>query len=332
MAWLTKAGISVIHAAVRVMPWYMDTDGMDDDEYEEWIDGPTYNYNGWLERTPSEERPDLNRPDEEGQTIAQRIYRLSRGLVPGSIHPFEKERREMKEAGIREADFIADWSEAAFLQSFHRRALNLGQNDWGEAFKDWNSYGKTADADDATDTEEITEELPEKNPEIDRLKKENKNLRKAYSELRRETDARIAKSDQELKILRREHRELADLRELIFNRERDDAGEKDEAAAPELDYPYETRKRTVVFGGHDTFLKAIRLLLPDVKYVDAKLMAFSPEIIRNADIVWIQNNRISHSQYWSIVKICKQAGIQMRYFTYASAEKCARQLVKEDQR
>ena len=106
----------------------------------------------------------------------------------------------------------------------------------------------------------------------------------------------------------------------------------DEAAAPELDYPYETRKRTVVFGGHDTFLKAIRLLLPDVKYVDAKLMAFSPEIIRNADIVWIQNNRISHSQYWSIVKICKQAGIQMRYFTYASAEKCARQLVKEDQR
>ena len=97
MAWLTKAGICVINAAVRVMPWYMDTDGMDDDEYEEWIDGPTYNFNGWLERTPSEERPDLNRPGEDGQTIAQRIYRLSRGIVPGSIHPFEKERREMKE-------------------------------------------------------------------------------------------------------------------------------------------------------------------------------------------------------------------------------------------
>ncbi len=174
--------------------------------------------------------------------------------------------------------------------------------------------------------------MPEKNPELDRLKKENKNLRKAYSELKRETDARIVKSEQELKILRREHRELADLRELIFNRERDEAGEKDEVAVPKADYPYETRKRTVVFGGHDTFLKAIRLLLPDVKYVDAKLMAFSPEIIRNADVVWIQNNCISHSQYWSIVKNCKQAGIQMRYFTYASAEKCAEQLVKEDQR
>ena len=334
MAWLTKAGISVINAAVKVMPWYMETDEMDDDEYEEWIEGPTYNYNGWLERASSEDRPELNRPAEDGQTIAQRIYRLSRGIVPGSIHPFEKERQEMKEKGIREADFIADWSEAVFLQSFHRRALNLGRDDWEEAFKVWDSSESTS-AD--TDAEELTaqeaaEELPESNPELDRLKKENKNLRKAYSELKRETDARIAKSDQELKILRREHRELADLRELIFNRERDDAGEKGEAAEPKAYYPYETRKRTVIFGGHDTFLKAIRLLLPDVKYVDAKLMAFSPEIIRNADVVWIQNNCISHSQYWSIVKNCKQAGIQMRYFTYASAEKCAEQLVKEDQR
>ena len=65
--------------------------------------------------------------------------------------------------------------------------------------------------------------------------------------------------------------------------------------------------------------------------IPMKLMAFSPEIIRNADIVWIQNNCISHSQYWSIVKNCKQAGVQMRYFTHASAEKCAKQLVKEDQ-
>lgn len=279
MAWLTKAGISVMNAAVKVMPWYMDTDEMDDDEYEEWIEGPTFNYNGWLGRTPSEERLDLNQPGEDGQTIAQRIYRLSQGIVPGSIHPFEQERREMKENGIREADFIADWSEALFLQSFHRRALNLEQDDWGESFKDWNNPGKTAGANDAADTEKSIEEMPEKNPERDRLKKENKNLRKAYSELKRETDARIAKSEQELKTLRREHRELADLRELIFNRERENVEEQGEAADLKSDYPYETRKRTVIFGGHDTFLKAIRLLLPDVKYVDAKLMAFSPEII-----------------------------------------------------
>ena len=46
----------------------------------------------------------------------------------------------------------------------------------------------------------------------------------------------------------------------------------------------------------------------------------------------MQNNCISHPQYWSIVKNCKLAGVQMRYFGYASAEKCAEQLVTEDLR
>ena len=67
-------------------------------------------------------------------------------------------------------------------------------------------------------------------------------------------------------------------------------------------------------------------------YVDAQNLTYSPEIIRNADVVWIQNNCISHPQYWSIVKNCKLAGVQMRYFGYASAEKCAEQLVTEDLR
>ena len=88
----------------------------------------------------------------------------------------------------------------------------------------------------------------------------------------------------------------------------------------------------MIFGGHDTFLKAIKPMLPTVKFVDAGNLAFNPEIIRNADVVWIQNNCISHSQYWAIVRNCKQAGVQMRYFGYAGAEKCAEQLVEWDGR
>ena len=37
-------------------------------------------------------------------------------------------------------------------------------------------------------------------------------------------------------------------------------------------------------------------------------------------------------QYWSVVKNCKLAGVQMRYFSYASAEKCAEQLVEWDRK
>ena len=129
-----------------------------------------------------------------------------------------------------------------------------------------------------------------------------------------------------------EHRELADLRQLVFNIQTladDGDGVKTENIVA---YPYETQRRTVVFGGHDSFLKVIKPLLPTVRFVDTENVSFNPEIIRHADVVWIQNNCISHPQYWNIVKYCKLAGVQLRYFAFASAEKCAEQLATEDQK
>ena len=123
--------------------------------------------------------------------------------------------------------------------------------------------------------------------------------------------------------------ELADLRDLVFNRSVEDP-ERLEQAEAGCDFPYTVKKRTLVFGGHEAFRKAIRPMFPTVRFMDPDSLTFSPDLIRNADVVWVQSNCISHSQYWSIVKTCRQAGVQMRYFGFASAEKCAEQLVKED--
>ena len=165
--------------------------------------------------------------------------------------------------------------------------------------------------------------------ELKKAKQEIKALRDAlYRERRVSSDDR-AKYEHELKALRMEHRELADLRTLVFNRENP---EQEEKTRRQIDYPYRTKKRTVIFGGHDSFLKAIKPMLPEVRFVDAGNLAFDPEIIRNAEVVWIQNNCISHSQYWAIVKNCRLAGVQMRYFAYASAEKCAEQVVEWDEK
>jgi len=172
------------------------------------------------------------------------------------------------------------------------------------------------------------EELRKTRQELEKARRQIKNLQKALVESRRDMDTERAKTERELTTLRMEHRELADLRELVFNQE----NEVREKPVKEIQYPYETRKRTVVFGGHDTFLKAFRPMLPTVKYVDTAIYSFSPEIVRNADVVWIQNNCISHSQYGNIVRLTRQYGIQLRYFAYASAEKCAEQLVIEDQK
>ena len=86
-----------------------------------------------------------------------------------------------------------------------------------------------------------------------------------------------------------------------------------------ISFPYQTIKRTVIFGGHHTFLKEIRK------------NAFNVDIIRNADVVWVQTNCISHTQYARILKTVRSYGTQLCYFSCASARKCAVQIVEEDQ-
>ena len=81
----------------------------------------------------------------------------------------------------------------------------------------------------------------------------------------------------------------------------------------------------------DTVLKEIRKRLPEVKYVNISNYGFNVDIVRNADVVWVQTNCISHTQYARILKAVRTYGIQLRYFSCASARKCAEQIVEEDQ-
>lgn len=339
-------------------------DEWDEEEPEEL----TFDGNGWLERQPPAEKVDIYQIGKNGKdNIAQQIYQLCRGVVPTGMHPFELERQAMKKEGNENADFIAGWSEILFLSSFQASAANLNRSNWywdpdeyeeedeedgdegsyyNERIEKNNAANKNTLGHDRNDDGErddpsgispeesgsaeigYEEELRKTRLELERARRQIKGLQKALVESRRDADTERAKTERELTTLRMEHRELADLRELVFNQE----NEIREKPAKEIQYPYETRKRTVVFGGHDTFLKVFRPMLPTVKYVDTAIYSFSPEIVRNADVVWIQNNCISHSQYGNIVRLTRQYGIQLRYFAYASAEKCAEQLVIEDQK
>ena len=107
--------------------------------------------------------------------------------------------------------------------------------------------------------------------------------------------------------------------------------EVSEGMEQSISFPYQTTKRTVIFGGHHTFLKEIRKKLPGVKYVNISDYAFNVDIIRNADVVWVQTNCISHTQYARILKTVRTYGTQLCYFSCASARKCAVQIVEEDQ-
>ena len=114
----------------------------------------------------------------------------------------------------------------------------------------------------------------------------------------------------------------------IRNKDSADSSEMQKECGIKL--PYETKKRVVIFGGHETFLKQMKRYLPSAKFVDIDNVSFNPDIVRNADVIWIQNNRISHSQFWNAVKEARNYSVQVRYFAFASAEKSAMQVVEDD--
>lgn len=53
-------------------------------------------------------------------------------------------------------------------------------------------------------------------------------------------------------------------------------------------------------------------------------------MIRRADVIWIQTNAMAHSYYYKIIDEARKYGIRVRYFSYASAQKCAEQIVVDE--
>ena len=123
-----------------------------------------------------------------------------------------------------------------------------------------------------------------------------------------------------------EHRELADLRELVFNR---DIVEEEEIIEENL-FPYTVQRDTIIFGGHESWVKAIKPMLQgNIRYVGKELV-FDTGMIRKADVLWIQANAMSHKMYYRIIDAARMQKKTVRYFTYASAVKCAMQIIDTD--
>lgn len=125
----------------------------------------------------------------------------------------------------------------------------------------------------------------------------------------------------------KEKQELNDLRELVYALTNDAASDEKDTAKNQTEFPYHTVKKHLVYGGHPTWLKAIRPMVPDVKFVEGFP---STEQIKGAEIVWLQTNYLSHKAFYKIIDIVRSKNIPLRYFTSASATKCAEQLVKAD--
>ena len=177
----------------------------------------------------------------------------------------------------------------------------------------------------AGEIETETEDNAAKAAELSRQLKES---RKALHE----AEQGMHKLQERLRALEadalRDHAELSQLRETLFAL-RSKEGQSEETPETEIEFPWQTKRRIVAFGGHDTWRKAIRPMLPGVRFFDREML---PDInaIRGADVVWIQSNALSHPFYYRIIELTRKENIPIRYFGFASARKCAEQLALDE--
>ena len=156
-------------------------------------------------------------------------------------------------------------------------------------------------------------------------------VKQLHSQLH-DADKKISDIESEYKTFKEEvnneQRELYELREIIFN---DTADEQDETIADDKKYPYDVQNNTVIFGGFDNWRNAIKPLLKgNIRLIPRDMKNFDVSIIRNADIIWIQTNSMSHSFYNKIIDTAKPYNKQIHYFLYGSAVKCVEQIADFD--
>ena len=337
--WLFRSGGCVMNEVLFTLPWGAGKkEDLDDDSRINSVRFKSVDFTpeGWLDKKFGS--VDCYSRKDGDMNLAQLFYRMTGCVLPTGIpDPFDA-HKGLSGWGLSPFahGFVSGAAYSLYLSSQQTRMPEeSGSVSGEESEEDTNAAGskdtrkEAAIADLNSKVSVLSRSREDLQAELLQARREIKCLKRAAAEDRKHYAAEMLQKDEELRKARLEHRELVDLREMMFSglNRRHGSGSSREVAAG---LPYETTKRVVIFGGHASFLKQMKDYLPSVRFVDVDNIAFNPDIVRNSDVVWIQNNCISHSQYWNVVKVARQYGVQVRYFSYSSAEKSAVQVMEDD--
>lgn len=247
-------------------------------------------------------------PNRDTISFSQLVYIMSGLVPPRGLPELSYMKSLFSDSGLpqTEVEILYDYLSLAYL---------MAQRDENYVFVD----------EEETEAPEAEEQEADARAEEQReLKRENKKLKALINKL----EHRLRESGEALKnadeSLNEASAELAELRSMIRQPEKEQVD-----YTTTITFPYEAQKRTVVFGGHSSWLKAIRPLLPNVRFIEPSAQP-NTGLILNADVVWIQTNALSHSSFYKIIDLVRKNNIELHYFKYASAEKCAEQLALEE--
>lgn len=315
-AWVYSFMTAVVCRAATMLPWGLEL-------YSEMDDGIWFQDNEWIEPKPFD--PEWYETKYAGEwyeddddphdvSLAQLVYQYTGAVLPRDMNRFDGLKKELRAKGLKPSQVST---------------LCAMMNVIGEVSRQRFDFSKYADQDDRDAEEEtVTEDLASENEklkaELAKLRKQAKEANYNLSRENRELKDQLEKMEAGAGELRQE---LADLREVVFNQQ--NGAEEEKAEESKISFPYHTSRRLVAFGGHDSWLREIKFKLPDVRFMSDDIS--SPEIIKRADVVWIQTNCIGHKSYNIIIDLARKYSRKVRYFACASATKCAEQVVEEEE-
>ena len=337
LPWLYYPGIVLSEYAGAMLPWFGEEyDETDDPHWEEYYG--TEPPAGGPAAKNAPERADWYRMDyiyhnsdldfQFRNNLAQIVYEVTGGIPPRNLHRYDDAIKHLRRYGITGKKMQIPLLYCMTLlgegraQSQDWRFRSGVPDELLDGLMDTMKAGIGEIAENQSSAEELQARIAALKGEVEQLK------RAAY-EAERENRELVKKNDALLQKGRAERQELAELREIVFLRENNTEPEI-EAELDAVTFPYTVTRSTVIFGGHDTWAKAIRpMLAGDVRFVD-RGMRPDADLIRHAEMVWIQPNSLSHADYYKIIRIIRNHNIPLHYFQFASAEKCAMQLVSVD--
>ena len=317
----------VMICALRHLPWAQDDFEARAGLFETGAPDYRLRYEYCEEASEGEEEP----LDLEWRLSETQLFFLTTGVIlPRNRMPSDKLRRWFIRQGVEEQR-ARELTWAAFMAYFSESE--------GDGWKDIDLFGDDEEEDEepvheGTAQDEEVESIAAL-PDSSALEEQNQALARQVKELRsalhdaERTSIRLREQIRDVKQSWEVDRsELTQLRETLYRlRAEEDAEDGD--SGPLVELPWQVRRRVVVFGGHDTWRKAVKPLLPGARFYDREVL---PDLnaIRGADAVWLQVNALSHKYYYRIIDAARKHDIPVRYFGSASAKKCAVQLALDE--
>ena len=296
--WLYGSCISMLKEVVDYLPWGLaEYDEINDPYWEDDVPTPSKvpDFPDWYERNYSWKGDS----EYNARSLSQILYETTGCLMPRDLHRYDAELKSLGKYGIKQNKAIAMLYCMTALSNTRRQ---VNSNNFNADYMNFLEHGAGAaskpDVEETLTPEDWSAQKAELEEQIQKLRTSLYNAEKSAADARKKLEQQKAAS-------KAEHRELVDLREVIFNRDEEDNDDTDEVVDSSK-YPYTIQKSTVVFGGHESWVKSLKpLLMGDIKFI-AKEMKIDVSLVRYADVVWIQTNAIPHRSYYSIVNTARK--------------------------